>query len=104
MSHNPMDLHGLLQGYICLYYRTVSKNNLTLHKGNFVNTFSNSLELGRAIAQAVPGSGHVGFCDGQKWRWGRFSPRTSVSPANLHSICFFCVCVVLCVGSNLATG
>jgi hypothetical protein len=29
-----------------------------------------------------PGSGHVGFCDGQKWRWGRFSPRTSVSPAN----------------------
>jgi hypothetical protein len=20
-----------------------------------------------------------------KWRWGRFSPRTSVSPANLHS-------------------
>jgi hypothetical protein len=35
-----------------------------------------------------PGSGHVGFCDGQKWRWGRFSPRTSVSPANVHSICF----------------
>jgi hypothetical protein len=28
----------------------------------------------------------VGFCDGQKWRWGRVSPRTSVSPANLHSI------------------
>jgi hypothetical protein len=28
----------------------------------------------------------VGFFDGQKWRWGRFSPRTSVSPANLHSI------------------
>jgi hypothetical protein len=23
-----------------------------------------------------------------KWRWGRFSPRTSVSTANLHSICF----------------
>jgi hypothetical protein len=35
-----------------------------------------------------PGSGHVGICDGQKWRWGRFSPSTSVSPANLHSICF----------------
>jgi hypothetical protein len=35
-----------------------------------------------------PGFGHVGFCDGQKWRWDRFSPRTSVSPANLHSICF----------------
>jgi hypothetical protein len=32
--------------------------------------------------------GHVGFCDGQKWRWGRFSPRTSGSPANIHSICF----------------
>jgi hypothetical protein len=36
-----------------------------------------------------PGSGHVGICDGQKWRWSRFSPRRiSVSPANLHSICF----------------
>jgi hypothetical protein len=35
-----------------------------------------------------PGSGHVGFCDGQKWRWGRFPPRTSFSPANLRSICF----------------
>jgi hypothetical protein len=33
-------------------------------------------------------SGHVGFCDGQKWRWDRFSARTSVSPANLHPICF----------------
>jgi hypothetical protein len=33
------------------------------------------------------GSRHVGYCDGQKWRWGRFSPRTSVFPANLHSIC-----------------
>jgi hypothetical protein len=35
-----------------------------------------------------PGSGQVGFCDGQKWRCCRFSPRTSVSPANLHYICF----------------
>jgi hypothetical protein len=55
---------------------------------------------GRAIGQAVsrrlptmrptfkPGSDHVGFCDGQKWRWGRFSPRASVSHANLHSVCF----------------
>jgi hypothetical protein len=34
------------------------------------------------------GSSHVGFCDGQKWRWSRFSPRTSVPPANLHSISF----------------
>jgi hypothetical protein len=34
-----------------------------------------------------PGSGHVRFCNGQKWRWGTFSPRTSVSPVNLHSIC-----------------
>jgi hypothetical protein len=23
-----------------------------------------------------------------KWRWARFSPRTLVSPANIHSICF----------------
>jgi hypothetical protein len=29
------------------------------------------------------------FVMDKKWRWGRFSPRrTSVSPANLHSICF----------------
>jgi hypothetical protein len=40
------------------------------------------------VAGFKPGSGHVGFCDGEKWRWGRFSPRTSVSPANLRSICF----------------
>jgi hypothetical protein len=25
-----------------------------------------------------PGSGQVEFCDGQKWRWGMCSPRTSV--------------------------
>jgi hypothetical protein len=30
----------------------------------------------------------VGFCDGQKWGWGRFSPSTSVYPANLHSTNF----------------
>jgi hypothetical protein len=34
-----------------------------------------------------PECAYVGFYDGQKWRWGRFPPRTSVSPANLHSIC-----------------
>jgi hypothetical protein len=31
------------------------------------------------------------FVMGQKWRWARFSPITSVSPANLHSICFFTI-------------
>jgi hypothetical protein len=31
------------------------------------------------------------FFDGQKRRWGRFSLRTSVSSANLHSICFFII-------------
>jgi hypothetical protein len=35
-----------------------------------------------------PGSSHVGFCDGQKWRWDRFSPSTSVSPANLYCTIF----------------
>jgi hypothetical protein len=52
-----------------------------------------SVTHGRAIAQAVsrrlPTA--AAFCDGQKWRWGRFSPRSSVSPANLHSICFFTI-------------
>jgi hypothetical protein len=28
------------------------------------------------------------FVMDKKWPWGRFSPLTSVSPANLHSICF----------------
>jgi hypothetical protein len=31
-----------------------------------------------------PSSGHVGFAV-IKWHWGRFSPSTSVSPANSHS-------------------
>jgi hypothetical protein len=55
--------------------------------------------LGRAIAQAVvagfpprrpgfkPGSSQVGFVVA-KWRWGRFSPSTSVSLSNLHSTNF----------------
>jgi hypothetical protein len=30
-------------------------------------------------------SKHVGFVWWTKWRWGRFSPSTSVSPANLYS-------------------
>jgi hypothetical protein len=52
----------------------------------------------RAIAQAVsrwlPTAAARGSSLGlfmwdlwwTKWRWGRFSPNTSVSPANLHSI------------------
>jgi hypothetical protein len=65
---------------------------------------------GRAIAQAVsrrlptsaaqfkPRSGHVGFCDEQKWRWGRFSPRTSVSPANLQSTNFYTITIIYHLG------
>jgi hypothetical protein len=34
---------------------------------------------------------------GQKWRWGRFSPRTSVSPANLHSI-YFSIIIFIIIG------
>jgi hypothetical protein len=45
-----------------------------------------------------PGSGHVGFCDGQNWCWGRFSPRTSVSPANLHSSCFSIIIITITRG------
>jgi hypothetical protein len=51
-----------------------------------------------------PGSGHVGFCDGQKWRWGRFSARTSVSPANLHSICFSTIILTITRGWNNRPG
>jgi hypothetical protein len=48
---------------------------------------------GRAIAQAVSHRGGPGSTPGlvmwdlwwTKWRWGRFSPSTSVSPANLYS-------------------
>jgi hypothetical protein len=41
-----------------------------------------------------PGSGHVGFCDGQKWRWGRFSSENFGFPCQstfhllLHKIIF----------------
>jgi hypothetical protein len=28
-----------------------------------------------------------------KWRWGRFSPSTSVSPANLHSTKFYIIII-----------
>jgi hypothetical protein len=45
------------------------------------------------------GSGHVGFCDGQEWRWGRFPPRrTSGSPANLHSIYFSIIIFIITRG------
>jgi hypothetical protein len=33
-----------------------------------------------------------------KWRWGRFSPNTSVSPANLHSTNFFTVTITYHLG------
>jgi hypothetical protein len=69
-------------------------------------------EQGRTIAQAVSrrlptAAARVQtrvwscaiFCDGQKWRWGRFSsPRTSVSPANLHSICFSTIIFIITRG------
>jgi hypothetical protein len=48
--------------------------------------------------------GHVGFCDGQKWRWGRFSPRTSVSPANLHSIRFSTIIFIITRGWHNRSG
>jgi hypothetical protein len=44
------------------------------------------------------GFAHVGFCDGQKWRCGRFSLRTSVSPANLHSMCFSTIIFIITRG------
>jgi hypothetical protein len=56
-----------------------------------------TIGMGRAIAQAVsrwiPTVGGPDSIPGlvkwdlwwRKWRWGRFSPSTSVSPANLHS-------------------
>jgi hypothetical protein len=31
-----------------------------------------------------------------KWRWGKFSPTTSVSPANLQSINFFTTIAITC--------
>jgi hypothetical protein len=45
-----------------------------------------------------PGSGHKGFCDGQKWRWCRFSPRNSVFRANVHSICFSTIIFTITLG------
>jgi hypothetical protein len=51
-----------------------------------------------------PGSGHVGFCDGQTWRWGSFSPRTSVSPTTLHSICFSTIIFTITRGWHNRSG
>jgi hypothetical protein len=33
-----------------------------------------------------------------KWRWGRFSPSTSVSPANLYSINFSTITITYLLG------
>jgi hypothetical protein len=30
-----------------------------------------------------------------KWRWGKFSPSISVSPANLHSTNFFSTIIII---------
>jgi hypothetical protein len=63
----------------------------------FYNSFTKYRARGRAIAQAVsrwlPTAAARGSSLGlvmwdlwwTKWRWGRFSPSTSVSSANLHS-------------------
>jgi hypothetical protein len=63
-----------------------------------VNTSSAAPQLRRLVAGFPPrrpgfkpGSGHVGFCDGHKWRWGRFYPRASSSPANVHSTIIFTI-------------
>jgi hypothetical protein len=60
----------------------------------------------RAIAQAVsrwlPTAAARGSRPGRvmwdlewtKWRWGRFSPSTSVSPANLHSTNFSTITII----------
>jgi hypothetical protein len=87
--------------FTCHGWRRVTPLNPLTRTRDFIQTLGVNMKMGRAIAQAVsrrlptaaarvqkPGSGHVAFCDGQKWRWGRFSPRTLFSPANLHSICF----------------
>jgi hypothetical protein len=39
-----------------------------------------------SLVKEVPGELHGGSLEGwTKWHWGRFSPSTSVSPANFHS-------------------
>jgi hypothetical protein len=52
----------------------------------------------------VANDGHVGFCDGQKWLWGKFSSRTSVFSANLHSICFSTIIVTITRGWHNSPG
>jgi hypothetical protein len=44
-----------------------------------------------------PGSSHVGFVV-DKWRWGRFSQSTSISPANLHSTNFSTIAITYHLG------
>jgi hypothetical protein len=68
------------------------------------------LQHGRAIAQAVSRRLSIaaarirvlvtscGICGGTKWHWGRFSPSTSVSPANLHSTSCSTVIIIYYLG------
>jgi hypothetical protein len=71
---------------------------------------------GRAIAQevisrlptaAVRVQSRVWSCGilwWTQWRWGRFSPRTSVSLANLHFICFSTIIFTITRGSHNRPG
>jgi hypothetical protein len=70
-----------------------------------------STKFGSAIAQEVSrwiptaaarlpaGIKSCWICGGTKWRWGRFSPRTSVSPANLYSTKFFTLTITAGAGT-----
>jgi hypothetical protein len=82
----PMELVGLTRLFL----------NKTCSEVGFGKRLSKSVVCWLGFPQRrpgfKPGSGHVGFCVGQKWCWGRFSLWTSVSPANLHSICF---CIII---------
>jgi hypothetical protein len=45
-----------------------------------------SRDIAQAVSRRLPTA--VARVQTRVWRWGKFSPRTSVSPANLHSISF----------------
>jgi hypothetical protein len=65
-----------------------------------------NIHIGRAIAQAVsrwlPTAAARGLVKWDlwwtKWRWGRFSPSTSVSPANLYSTNCFTITLIYHLG------
>jgi hypothetical protein len=91
-SHNPIGLHGLLQGIALLFFTIFSRECymilLFILLGPHVTCFTwpcNSFPARRPWFE--PRSGYVGFV-WAKWNSNKFSPSTTVSPVTYFTDCF----------------